>query len=132
MILSPRRVQGLRASPTRNKTFDLIKEKGPGVFVSAIVTKQGGLNDLSQVALYIDSKNVVAITYAGADTFGLDALNNFGVQLVKGGVDAISIQFNEPIFYKKEMRIEFSVGNDIGIAQVLAIAVVGETCAYPG
>jgi hypothetical protein len=132
MILSPRRVQGLKASPARNKKYDLISEKGPGVFVSAIVTKQGGSTDISQVALYIDGKNVVAITYAGADTFGLDVQNNFGVKLVKGSVDAISIQFNEPLHYKKEMRIEFSVGTDIGIAQVLAVAVVGDNCSYPG
>jgi|GEM_PF-6259155 len=131
MIISPKRLQGLKASPARNKKYDLISEKGPGVFVSAIVTKQGGLNDLAQVALYIDGKNVVAITYAGADTFGLDVLNNFGIQLVKGGVDAISIQFNEPLHFKKEMRIEFSVGSDTGIAQALAVAVVGEACSYP-
>ena len=131
MILSPRRVQGLSVNPATNKKINLIKEAGPGVFVSAFVTKQGGINDLSQVALFIDGVNVVALTYSGADNLGLDETNNSGIKLVKGFVDDFTIQFNEPLFFKKECRIEISTGSDSGIAQVIAVAVLGSNCSYP-
>src|SRR5690349_11031646 len=99
MIIQPKRVQGLKTLPSINKQFDLIKQKGPGVFVAAHVTKQGGSNDLTQVALYIDGSNVVAVTYAAADNVGLDEQNNSGIKLVKGVVDCISIQYSEPLFF---------------------------------
>ena len=131
MIIQPKRVQGLKVSPATNKKFDLIKQQGPGVFVAAHVTKQGGSNHITQVALYIDGVNVVAITYAAADNIGLDEQNNSGIKLVKGVVDCISIQYNEPLFFKKECRIEISTGSDSGVVQVVANAVIGSNCQYP-
>jgi len=131
MILQPRRVQGLKTNLPTNKKFDLINQAGPGVFVCAEVTKQGGSNDLAQVALFIDGVNVVAITYAAASNVGLGEQNNFGVKLVKGVVDNISIQYNEPLHFKKECRIEISTGSDAGIVQVVANAVIGANCSYP-
>jgi hypothetical protein len=132
MIVGARRVQGLKVNPTTNKKFDLVTVKGPGVFVAGHVTKQGGSNDLSQVALFIDGVNVIAITFAGADTIGMDALNNSGIQLVKGPVDCMSFSFNEPLFFEKECRVELSTGTDAGIVQALANIVVGAKCSYPG
>ena len=131
MIVKPRRVQGLQASPSVNKKFKLIAEKGPGVFVSAFVTKQGGANHLSQVALYIDGVNVVALTFLGADNAGLDQANNSGIKIVKENLYCFTIQFNEPLYYQKDIVIEFSTGTDSGIAQVMAVAVLGNSCSYP-
>jgi len=132
MVLGAKRVQGLSVAPGINKVINAIKQKGPGVFVSAFVTKQGGTNDITQVALYIDGVNVVALTYAGADNFGMDEQNNSGIKLVKGTVDCISIQFNEPLYYAKECKIEINTGSDSGIAQIVAVAVLGRNCQYPG
>jgi len=131
MILQPRRVQGLKTNLPTNKKFDLITQKGPGVFVCAHITKQGGSNDIAQVALFIDGKNVVAITYAAAGNVGLAEQNNSGIKLVRGFVDCISIQYNEPLYFKKECRIEISTGTDAGIVQVVANAVIGSNCSYP-
>jgi hypothetical protein len=131
MIIQAKRVQGLKTSLPTNKKFDLIAQKGPGVFVAAHVTKQGGSNDLSQVALYIDGSNVVAITYVAAGNIGLDGQNNSGIKLVKGVVDCLSIQYNEPLFFQKECRIEISTGSDSGVVQVVANAVIGKSCQYP-
>ena len=131
MIIQPKRVQGLKVSPAVNKKFSLIKENGPGVFVSAHITKQGGSNDITQVALYIDGSNVVAITYAAADNIGLDDQNNSGIKLVKGLADCMTIQFNEPLFFKKECRIEINTGSDSGVVQIVANAVIGSNCLYP-
>ena len=101
------------------------------MFVCAHVTKQGGSNDIAQVALFIDGQNVVAITYAGAGNIGLSEQNNSGIKLVKGFVDCISIQYNEPLRFEKECRIEISTGSDAGIVQVVASAVIGSNCSYP-
>ena len=131
MILKPQRVQGLKTNLPTNKKFDLIRQRGPGVFVCAHVTKQGGSNDIAQVALFIDGQNVVAITYAAAGNIGLSEQNNSGIKLVKGFVDCISIQYNEPLHFEKECRIEISTGSDAGIVQVVANAVIGSNCSYP-
>jgi hypothetical protein len=131
MILKPRRVQGLAVGPGTGKTINLIKTTGPGVFVAAHVTKQGGSNNITQVALFIDGVNVVAITFAAADNIGLDEQNNSGIKLVNGLVKCISIQYNEPLYFKRECRIEIKTGTDSGIAQVVANAVIGSNCQYP-
>jgi hypothetical protein len=131
MILKPKRIQGLVAAPGTGKTINLITAPGPGVFVAAHVTKQGGTNNICQVALYIDGANVVAVTYAAADNIGLDEQNNSGVKLVNGLVKCISIQYNEPLYFTKECRIEIKTGTDSGIAQIVANAVIGSNCQYP-
>jgi len=131
MILKPRRVQGLVAAPARGKTINLINTKGPGVFVAAHITKQGGSNNITQVALFIDGVNVVAITFAAADNIGLDEQNNSGIKMVNGPVKCISIQFNEPLYFQKECRVEIRTGTDTGVVQIVANAVIGSNCQYP-
>ncbi|MEO8209394.1 MAG: hypothetical protein ABI840_02450 [bacterium] len=131
MIVQAERKQGLVVSPGVNKTKDLIKLIGPGVFVSMQVTKQGGVNDITQVALYIDGKNVVAITYAAARNIGLNKPNNSGIMLSEGPIDTISVQFNEPLLYKKELRVEIKTGSDSGVVQMVANVMTGNSCSYP-
>ena len=131
MINQAERKQGLLVNPGTNKTKDLIKLTGPGVFVSLHVTKQGGANDLTQAALFLDGKNVVAITYAAARNIGLNKPNNSGIMMSEGIIDTISVQFNEPLFYKKELRVEIKTGTDSGVVQLVASAVIGKSCSYP-
>lgn len=132
MIVRAKRNQGLIASPGINKKKDLISLKGPGVFVSLFVTKQGGSNDLTQVALFIDGVNVVALTYAGARSAGLNRANNSGIILCDGNViDGFTVQFNEPLAYAKELRVQINTGSDSGVAQIVAVAVTGDSCSYP-
>ncbi len=131
MIIKAKRTQGLWASPGINKVKDLIKLKGPGVFVSLFVTKQGGINDLTQVAVYIDGTNVVALTFIGARNMGLNKPNNSGILLCDGSPnDCFTVQFNEPLYYK-ELRVELSIGSDAGVAQIVAVAITGDSCSYP-
>jgi hypothetical protein len=131
MILKARRVQGLATSLSTNTTKDLVKLKGPGVFVSMYVTKQGGSNDITQVALYLDGQNVVANTYIGAANIGLGKRNNSGITHSAGIVDMISVQFNEPLNYAKELRVEITTGSDSGVLQIVAEVVVGSGAIYP-
>jgi len=69
-VCDPERTQGLRA-PAPNGTHDLVTLRGPGVFVGAEVTKQGGTNDLTFVVLDIDGRNVTNLSYAAANNSGL-------------------------------------------------------------
>lgn len=131
MIIQAERKQGLVVNPGTNKTKDLIKLSGEGVFVSMHVTKQGGSNDLTQAALFIDGKNVVAITYAAARNIGLNKPNNSGIMLSEGVVDTISVQFNEPLSFTKELRVEIKTGTDSGVVQMVANVVTGKNCSYP-
>ena len=51
-VCDPQRTQGLRA-PAPNGNHALVTLEGPGVFLGASVTKQGGTNDLTFVILDI-------------------------------------------------------------------------------
>lgn len=132
MILGAHRKQGLVVNPAANSKHKLINEKGPGVFVSATLSKQGGVNDITQAALFIDGQNVVAITFAAADNIGLDEANNSGTKMVKGAlIDNLTIQYNEPLYYRESCVIEVSIGSDTGVVQIVSNAVLGKECKYP-
>jgi hypothetical protein len=53
--------------------------RGPGVFLGAAVTKQGGTNDLTFVILDIDGRNVTNLSYAAAANAGLTQHNPYGL-----------------------------------------------------
>nr|HPH35801.1 hypothetical protein [Methanoregulaceae archaeon] len=65
-VCNPQRTQGLKA-PAPKGEYVLINLKGPGVFISALMTKQGGATGLTFVSLDIDGKNVVNSSFAGAE-----------------------------------------------------------------
>ena len=131
MINGPRRKQGLVSRPKARSKHNLIHEEGCGAFVCAQIVKQGGSNDITQVALYIDGENVVALTFAAANNLGFDQSNNSGVVLTRGLLNTMTIQFNEPIYYEKELRIELSIGQDRDVVQIVASAVLAQGCIYP-
>ena len=131
MIRSPKRKQGLVARPKARSKHDLIQEKGPGAFVSAQISKQGGANDLTQVALYIDGENVMALTFAEASNLGFDQVNNSGVILTKGLVNVMTIQYSEPLHFKSDIRIELSLGTDRDVVRIVASSVLAKPCIYP-
>ena len=131
MINKAKRFQGLVANPGTNKTKDLIVRKGQGVFVSMHVSKQGGSNNITQVALYVDGQNVVALTFAAAHNLGINRANNSGMVLCEGTINTLTVQYNEPLYFEKELRISISTGSDAGVVQIVASAVVGASCSYP-
>jgi hypothetical protein len=125
-ICNPQRTQGLRA-PAPRATHNLVSLTGPGLFLSALVTKQGGPTDLTFVKLDIDSRNVVNLSFAGARTFGLTAPNPFGVQFLSGaGVEAIAIGWPFPLTFRRSLRLSVTV-SEIGVAQILANVVHGSS-----
>ena len=80
-VCDPERTQGLRA-PAPVGTHDLVTLNGPGVFLGAAVSKQGGTNDLTFVILDIDGRNVVNLSYAAATNEGLTQQNPYGLVLL--------------------------------------------------
>lgn len=65
-ICNPNETGRTQAQPQRGNEYTLIKLEGPGVFVAAQVTKQGGETGLTFVNLKIDGRNVVSHSYAAA------------------------------------------------------------------
>ncbi len=131
MIPQAKRVQGLIANPAVKTSKDLIVKKGKGVFVALQVTKQGGSNNLTEVDLYIDGQNVVAMTYVASHNVGLNRENNSGTILCEGVINTISVQYNEPLFFEKELRVSINTNSDAGMVQIVASAVIGSSCTYP-
>jgi hypothetical protein len=118
----PQRTQGLKA-PTNKGTHTLVNLGGPGLFLSANVSKQGGASGLTFVKLDIDGRNVVNLSFAAARNVGLGAPNPFGVQFLAGnGVDSISIGWPVPLAYKRSLKLSVTV-NEAGVVQTVANVV---------
>lgn len=127
-ICSPRSVQGLRAPTVAKGTHELVSVKGPGVFLSARVTKQGGANGLTFVIFDIDGQPVVNFSYAAAKNVGLTQPNLSGSQIcgANGTVENYVIGWPQPLVFKKSLRIAVKV-NETGVIQIIANAVIGQS-----
>lgn len=132
MIIQAEKKQGLVVRPGLNKTIDLIKITGEGVFVSMFLSKQGGSNDLTSFNLMLDGKTISNLTFVGARNLGLNKPNNSGITLSDGAlIDCIAIQFNEPIQFKRELKVQIRTSSDLGVVQILGNVVTGKNCLYP-
>src|SRR5262244_2112029 len=118
-VCNPRRTQGLKA-PAPPGTFVLVNLQGPGVFLGAEVSKQGGTNDLTFVVLDIDGRNVTNLSYAAAANVGLTQQNPFGLVLLNSGssLKTLTVGFPTPLLYKRELKLSVTV-NETNVAQIL-------------
>ena len=125
-IFNPERTQGLVVSPAAGPHV-LITLKGPGIFVAAEVSKQGGASGLSVVGLDIDGRNVVSTSYAAVENLGMTQQNPFGIVLCKSAaLKNMTIGFPIPLRYQKVLILSVEVGpSDTGIAQILANVIHG-------
>lgn len=123
-VCDPLRTQGLKA-PASNGTFSLVNLTGPGLFLSANVTKQGGPTDLTFVILDIDGRNVVNLSFAAARNVGLTQANPYGIQFSSGaGVESFSIGWPFPLTFKRSLKLSVTV-NETGVVQIVANVVSG-------
>jgi len=123
-VCNPERTQGLRA-PAPPGTHQLVALKGPGVFISASVTKQGGASDLTFVNLDIDGRNVVSLSIAAARNVGLTQANPYGLVLCQGpAIDNLTIGFPSPLRYERELTLSVRV-NEAGVVQILGNVIHG-------
>ncbi len=126
-VCDPQRTQGLEA-PAPEGDYELVNLDGPGTFVAAEVTKQGGDGDITFVILDIDGRNLVNISYAAARNAGLLQQNPFGLVLLEtpgtATVKNLTIGFPTPLRYEESLRLSVVV-REPGVLQVLANVIHG-------
>lgn len=125
-VVNPERTQGLKA-PAPKGTYELVTLKGPGKFLSAEISKQGGANDLTFIILDIDGKNVVNLSVAAAKNWGLTQYNTYGLVLVesKRKIKTLTIGFPYPLQFNTKLTLKADV-QESGIAQILANVIHGK------
>lgn len=124
-VCAPRRKQGLEVKPKKGK-YELVKLKGPGLFLGAHLSKQGGTNDISFVDLTIDGQNVFNLSYAAMRNLGFTQQNPYGMVLVKTGlIENVTLGFPYPLKFEKELVLTFST-NEPNIDQVIGNVIYGK------
>ena len=123
-VCDPERTQGLKA-PAPNGTHVLVTLRGPGVFLGAEVSKQGGTTDLTFVILDIDGRNVTNLSFAAAANQGLTQQNPYGLVLLhSGALKTFTVGFPTPLLYKQKLVLSVTV-NEPGVAQIVANVIHG-------
>ncbi|HEX2169706.1 MAG TPA: hypothetical protein VHF65_05345 [Nitrososphaera sp.] len=113
------------AQPKKGEDITLIKLQGPGVFIAAEVSKQGGANGVTFVSLVIDGRPVVNKSYAGAKNVGLTQYNPFGIVLLKtNAFDNFTIGFPTPLRFERELVLSVRV-DEADVLQIVARVVHG-------
>lgn len=124
-VCDPQRTQGLKA-PAPKGDHVLVDLKGPGVFLGAQVSKQGGGTDPTFVILDIDGRNVTNISYAAANNLGLTQQNPYGLVVLKSAaIKNLTIGFPSPLRFKKRLKLSVTV-NETGVVQILANVIYGK------
>ena len=125
IVQAPQRSSGFQA-PAPAGTYDLVVVEGPGVFLVAEVTKQGGPGGTTNVLLDIDGRNVVAISYAAARNIGLTAMNPFGIVLLSTPqIDNLTIGFPSPLHFADKLVLS-AIVNESGVLQLVANVIHGK------
>jgi hypothetical protein len=123
-VCDPERSQGLQA-PAPVGTHALVTLKGPGVFLGAEVSKQGGTSDLTFVILDIDGRNVTNLSFAAAANQGLTQQNPYGLVLLhSAALKTFTVGFPTPLVYRRSLRLSVTV-NEANVAQIVANVIHG-------
>ena len=123
-MFDPQRVQGLKA-PAPRGTHNLVTLRGPGLFLAAHVSKQGGATGLSFVNLEIDGRNVVALSFAAARNLGLTRQNPSGLVLLGGsGLQTFTIGWPVPLVFRRSLRLSVVV-KETGVVQIVGNVIRG-------
>lgn len=123
-VCDPQRTQGLKA-PAPKGDHLLVHLKGPGVFLGAAVTKQGGASGLTFVNLDLDGRNVTSLSYAAAENAGLTQQNPYGLVLLKASsIKTFTLGFPTPLRFERELKLAVTV-NETGVVQILANMIHG-------
>jgi hypothetical protein len=125
-VRNPERTQG-RKAPVPQGEHELIALEGPGTFLSASITKEGGRNDLTTVILDIDGRNVVALNIAAARNVGLTQHNPYILDLVKPTRDikTLTIGLPSPLYFERELKLRVNV-QEAGVVQIVANVIHGK------
>jgi len=123
----PKETQGLKApAPVGDHT--LVTLTGPGKFVAAEVTKQGGNgSDMTFVALEIDGQSVVNTSIAGLSNTGLTQSNTYGTVLLKPSANmrTVTIGYPVPLTYAKSLKLWVKV-SEPNVVQIIGRVIHGQ------
>jgi len=122
-VCGPRRTQGLLVSPSQGE-HNLVTLRGPGVFLGAHVSKQGGDTGLTFPDLTIDGRNVVNLSYAAAENLGLTQQNPYGLALLGNQIKNMTFGWPAPLRFDRELRLSVTV-NETGVVQIIANVIHG-------
>ncbi len=122
-VCKPERTQGLKA-PAPNGAHNLVSLRGPGVFLAAEVSKQGGTNDLTFVSLDIDGRNVTSISFAALANQGLTQHNPFGLAVFHSALKTVTVGFPAPLLYSESLKLSVTV-NEPNVAQIVGNVIHG-------
>jgi hypothetical protein len=123
-VCDPERTQGLRA-PAPQGNHVLVALRGPGVYLGAEVTKQGGTNDLTFVILDIDGRNVVNLSFAALANQGLTHHNPYGLVLLQSpSLKTMTMGFPTPLRYQRSLELKVTI-DEPNIVQILGNVVHG-------
>ncbi len=123
-VCDPQRTQGLKTNVAKARHV-LVQLKGPGVFVSAVVSKQGGASGLSFVSLDLDGRNVANMSYAAAVNLGLTQANPSGLAVMNSGVvQAFTVGFPVALRFERELVLSVTV-NETGVVQLVGNVLAG-------
>ena len=103
-----------------------IKLKGPGLFLSAQISKQSGNSDISFVDLRIYGNSVFNLSYASMVNLGFTQQNPYGMVLVKTGeIENVTLGFPYTLKYEKSLELSFTTREE-RIKQVIANGIFGK------
>jgi hypothetical protein len=123
-VCDPQRTQGLRA-PAPEGDHVLVDLEGPGVFLGAQVTKQGGPTGITFVILDIDGRNVTNYSFAAAKNAGLTQQNPYGlVYLDSGPLETVTVGFSSPLRFESSLQLKVTV-REPDVVQILANVIHG-------
>ncbi len=123
-VCDPQRTQGLRA-PAPEGDHVLVNLRGPGVFLGAQVTKQGGPSGITFVILDIDGRNVTNYSFAAAKNAGLTQQNPYGlVYLDSGPLETVTVGFSSPLRFESSLQLKVTV-REPDVVQILANVIHG-------
>jgi hypothetical protein len=125
-VSSPVRTQGLLVgSDVLHGDHNLVTLKGPGVFLCAEVSKQGGSNDLTFIILDIDGKNVVNLSVAAMINLGITQNNPYGLVVFQSPVlKTITIGYQVPLKYSRELSLRVTINED-NVVQIVGNVISG-------
>jgi len=111
--------------PVPTGTHGLVSLAGPGVFLAAEVSKQGGTNDITFVILDIDGRNVTNISFAALANQGLTQHNPYGLAVFHSTLlKTVTIGFPAPLLYNQSLKLSVTV-NEPNVAQIVANVIHG-------
>jgi hypothetical protein len=125
-VSNPARSQGLLVgADVQHGDHNLVTLKGPGVFLCAEVSKQGGSNDLTFVILDIDGKNVVNMSIAAMINLGITQNNPYGLSIMQSpALKTVTIGYQVPLKFSKELKLRVTINED-SVVQIVGNVISG-------